>query len=58
MKLFKHVSALSELFKEDGPDLSLIRGVVIVDFVYIFGDASGLGFWSLWGEGVYVGYRF
>ena len=45
-RLFRHLSALSELFKEDESDLSLIRGAAIVGVVYILGDASGLGFGS------------
>ena len=43
-KLFKHLSDLFELFKEDELDLKLIRGAAIVKVVFIFGDASGSGF--------------
>ena len=47
-QLFKHLSALSELFKEDDPSLSFRQGSAIVEVVYIFGDASSSGFGSLW----------
>ena len=57
-RLFKHLPSLSELFKEDDPDLRLIRGAAIVEVVYIFGDASGSGFRSSWTEGISVGYWF
>ena len=52
------MSALLELFKEDEPDLRLIRGAKIVEVMYIFGDANGLGFGSLWTEGISIGYWF
>ena len=57
-RLFKHLSDLSELFKDDETDLRLIRGAAIVEVVYIFGDASGLGFGSSLIEGVPFSYRF
>ena len=52
----KHLSALAELFKEDKPDLRLIRGAAILEVVYIFGYASGSGFGSLWKEWISLGY--
>ena len=54
-QLFKHLSALSELSKEDEQALRLIRGAAVVEVVYIFGDASGLGFGLSWREGISVG---
>ena len=33
-------------------------GDAILEVLYIFGDASGLGFGSSWKEGISVGYRF
>ena len=57
-KLFKHLSVLSDLFKEDEPDLRLIWGDAILEVLYIFGDASGLGFGLSWMEGISVCYRF
>ena len=56
--MFKHLSALSRLFKEYEPDLRLIQGATIVYLVYIFGDASGSGFRSSWTEGISVGCNF
>ena len=57
-RLFRHLSALSELFKEDEPDLNIILGTAIMEVVYIFGDSSGSGFGSSWIEGISVGYWF
>ena len=56
--LFKHFSALVELFKQDEPALRLIRVSEILEVLYIFGDSSGLGFGSSWTEGRSIGYRF
>ena len=56
--MFKHLSALANLFKEAEPDLSLIQGAAILEVLYIFGDASGLGFGSSWKEGISVCYWF
>ena len=57
-KFSKHFSALSKLFKEDGPDLSTIWGADILEVLYIFGDAYGSVFGLSWMEGISVGYRF
>ena len=54
-RLFKHLSALSELSKEDDPDMRLIQGAVIMEVVYIFGDYSGSGFGLSWTEGISIG---
>ena len=57
-RLFKHLSALLELFKEDEPDMRLIQGAAILEVLYIFVDSYGSGFGSLWTVVIYVGYRF
>ena len=57
-QLLKNLSALLELFKKDEPDLRPIRCAAIVEVVYIFGDAYGLGFRSSCTEGISGGYRF
>ena len=57
-QLFKHLSALAELFREDEPDLRIIQHATILEVLYIFGDASGLGFGSLCTEVVSIGYQF
>ena len=56
--MFKHLSALAELFKEDEPHLRLIRGAAILEVLYFFDGAYGLGFGFSWKKGRYVGYWF
>ena len=56
--LFKHLSALADLFKEDEPHLRLIRGAAILEVLYFFDGASGLGFGFSWKKGIYIGYWF
>ena len=55
-QLFKHLSALAELFREDDPDLRIIQHATILEVLYIFGDASGLGFRLSWTKRISVGY--
>ena len=57
-QMFKHQSALSELFKEDETALMIIQGATIVEVVYTFEDVSGSGFGLSWTEGISVGYWF
>ena len=38
--------------------MRLVRGSVILEALYIFGDASGLGFGSSWLSGSDIRYRF
>ena len=38
--------------------MRLIRGTIAVEFLYIFGDASRLGFGDLWTEEDTVEFRF
>ena len=44
----EHVNILVEMFISGKPVLRLMRGSSIVEAMYIFGDASGLGFGSSW----------
>ncbi len=46
--LYDHLKALQSLFEGDEPTLRLIRGVSLLEVLYIFGDASGGGFGSSW----------
>ena len=48
--LYLHLMALVELFESDEPTLRLIRGSIIYQVVYVFGDASGEGFGSTYIE--------
>ena len=57
-KLFKHLSYLVELFKEDEPARKLILGAAVLEVFFIFGDASGSDFGLLRTEGISVGYQF
>ena len=56
--MFKQLSALAELFKENKPDMRLIRCAAILEVLYIFGNTYGLEFGLLWAKGIYVGFRF
>ena len=56
--MFKHLSVLLELLKEDDPYLRLIRDAAIVKVVCIFSDDSVLGFGLSWMEGIFIDYRF
>ena len=54
----EHISILVEMFSPQDPVLRLVRGSAIIEALYIFGDASGLGFGSSWLSGTDVRYRF
>ena len=54
----EHVEILSDMFQGDKPVLKLIRGKYISEALYLFGDASGLGFGSSWMKGQDIGYRY
>ena len=44
----EHLHILVEMFSAEEPVLRLVRGSSILEVLYIFGDASGLGFGSSW----------
>ena len=54
----EHIAVLMEMFSPKDPVLRLVRGSVILEALYIFGDASGLGFGSSWLSGSDIRYRF
>ena len=56
--LKEHVTILMEMFSSLQPSLRLTRGSAIVEALYIFGDASGLGFGAYWTSGKDVKYRY
>ena len=58
--LWDHVSTLMDLFSGETPSLRLIRGSLIYQVMYVFGDASGAGFGSSWSNGNQkdIKYRF
>ncbi len=55
-----HITTLMELFESETPSLRLIRGSLIYQVLYVFGDASGAGFGSSWNDGLQaaIKYRF
>ena len=54
----EHVAVLRDMFVSTEPVLRLVRGSAIFEALYIFGDASGLGFGSSWISGKDIKYRF
>ena len=54
----EHLHALVDMFSVVEPVLRLVRGSAILEALYIFGDASGLGFGSSWISEKEVKYRF
>ena len=54
----EHIPIIVEMFLPKDPVLRLVRGSAILEALYIFGDASGLGFGSSWLSGAEVKYRF
>ena len=54
----EHVNILVEMFSPEKPVLRLMRGSSIVEAMYIFGDASGLGFGSSWHMGNQINFRY
>ena len=53
-----HLQVLLEMFQSEEPVLRLVRGSSIFEALYIFGDASGLGFGSSWEIGERLGFRY
>ena len=54
-----HIKVLKSMFSSDQPTLLLKRGSTRFEAMYIFGDASGLGFGSSsWVKGDIVNYRY
>ena len=56
--IFKQLEALYLLFGDIKPAIRLLIGTVAVDFIYIFGDASGSGFGFSQTEEYTIGFRF
>ena len=56
--LLKKLEALYLLFQDKEVDLRLIQVTVTVEVLYIFWDASGLGFGDSWKEEYAVSLRF
>ena len=56
--LREHVDVLVDMFTSATPALRLVRGASIYEVLYIFGDASGLGFGSNWLSFDGLRYRF
>ena len=55
----EHLHVLVDMFTSEEPVLRLVRGSAILEALYIFGDASGLGFGSSWlSEEKEIKYRF
>ena len=55
----EHLHVLVDMFTSEEPVLRLVRGSAILEALYIFGDASGLGFGSSWlSEKKEIKYRF
>ena len=54
----EHIAVLMDMFSPKDPVLRLVRGSAILEALYIFGDASGLGFGSSWLSGSDIRYRF
>ena len=54
----EHMAILVEMFSSKEPVLRLVRGSAILEALYIFGDASWLGFGSSWLSGSDIKYRF
>ena len=54
----EHIAVLHDMFTSQEPVLRLVRGYAIHEALYIFGDASGLGFGSSWVSGNEIKYRF
>ena len=54
----EHVNVLVETFSSEKPVLRLTRGSSIVETMYIFGDASGLGFGSSWHMNDQINFRY
>ena len=55
--LKEHIAVLMEMFSPKDPVLRFVRGSAILEALYIFGDASGLGFGSSWLSGSDIRYR-
>ena len=56
--LFNQLEAFSLLFRDNKPAPQIIQGLFAVEFLYIFGDASGSGFGASWLEEDAVGFIF
>ena len=54
----EHVNILVEMFASEKAVLRLMRGSSIVEAMYIFGDASGLGFGSTWQMDNQINFRY
>ena len=54
----EHITILLERFSSKDPILRLVRGSSILEALYIYGDASGLGFGSSWLSREEIKYRF
>ena len=54
----EHAHVLVDMFSAEEPVLRLVRGSAILVALYIFGDASGLGFGSSWLLDKELKYRF
>ena len=55
----EHLHVLVDMFSAEEPVLRLARGASILEVLYVFGDASGLGFGSSWlSDKKEVKYRF
>ena len=54
----EHLNILVEMFSSEKPVLRLMRGSSIVEAMYIFGDASGLGFGSSWHMDNQINFRY
>ena len=56
--LREHVTILMDMFSSLTPVLRLARGSSTIKALYIFGDASGLGFGASWTSGKELKYRY
>ena len=57
--MLDHIKVLTDMFANEQPVLLLKRGCSRFEAMYIFGDASGLGFGSSsWGTGERLNYRY
>ena len=54
----EHLHVLVDMFSAEEPVLRLVQGSAILEALYIFGDASGLGFGSSWLSDKEVKYCF
>ena len=53
-----HIKVLADMFRSDQPVLKLVRGSECYEVLYIFGDASGVGFGSSCLNGDQISYRY